>query len=173
MKDIGCAGSGRDNTSGHAACGLESTTKFAGADRKRSIMNSVYGKDPPLGTKEKIRTTDHNALFTQARENTHTFIYDSFDASKSICTVHVLDYSNSGLRSRFVTGAWTIAAGRHEGRSACSTFENEPNAEEHDGHDEIYGNFEDLETGEMFCPFAGKHDILTNEKESREEEVNM
>ena len=43
----------------------------------------------------------------------------------------------------------------------------------HDGHDEIYGNFEDLETGEMFCPFAGKHDILTNEKESREEEVNM
>ena len=173
VKDIGCAGSGRDNTSGHAACGLESTTKFAGADRKRSIMNSVYGKDPPLGTKEKIRTTDHNALFTQARENTHTFIYDSFDASKSICTVHVLDYSNSGLRSRFVTGDWTIAAGRHEGRSACSTFENEPNAEEHDGHDEIYGNFEDLETGEMFCPFAGKHDILTNEKESREEEVNM
>jgi ribosome biogenesis protein BMS1 len=173
VKDIGCAGSGRDNTSGHAACGLESTTKFAGADRKRSIMNSVYGKDPPLGTKEKIRTTDHNALFTQARENTHTFIYDSFDASKSICTVHVLDYSNSGLRSRFVTGDWTIAAGRHEGRSACSTFENEPNAEKHDGHDEIYGNFEDLETGEMFCPFAGKHDILTNEKESREEEVNM
>ena len=28
VKDIGCAGSGRDNTSGHAACGLESTNKI-------------------------------------------------------------------------------------------------------------------------------------------------
>ena len=69
--------------------------------------------------------SDRHSLFKQSRENPSTLLYDSFDLSKSMGTIHLLDYDISGLRSRFVTGDWTTAASRHERRVTCSSLEKE------------------------------------------------
>jgi len=79
---------------------------------------------------------------------------DAFDASKSLCRFRrflALDYR--GLNSRFVTGDWTAAAGRND--DSTDTEATISHAQLEGEHADIYGNFEDLETGETFGTTAG------------------
>ena len=176
------AGSRHKSNSGHAA--FHSTGKFAGVSRERSMMELAYEDDFSSRNMERGIISDPNSLFKQSRENPSTLLYDSFDLSKSMGTFHLLDYDISGLRSRFVTGDWTIAASRHERCVTCSSLEkgkNEKNEDANDGN-EVYGNFMDLQTDEMFCPTTAQHDDeradeavsreyhRTHEKSSRQNE---
>lgn len=152
------AGSHHKSNSGHAA--IHSTGKFAGASRERSMMELAYEDDSFSRNMERGIISDRHSLFKQSRENPSTLLYDSFDLSKSMGTVHLLDYDISGLRSRFVTGDWTTAASRHERRVTCSSLEKEKTEKNEDANDgnEVYVNFMDLETGEMFSPTSAQHD---------------
>ena len=125
--------------------------------RSKSLMELVYddveNENPNNSKKNKNKKnrdddnedSDSDDLFKKTDDNHASRIIDAFDQTKFIHQMRgKLDVSDPALRNRFVTGDWDAAGARAEAQ---------PLDESAMDDDEVYGDFEDLETGEKF---AGK-----------------
>ena len=125
--------------------------------RSKSLMELVYddveNENPNNSKKNKNKKnrdddnedSDSDDLFKKTDDNQASRIIDAFDQTKFIHQMRgKLDVSDPALRNRFVTGDWDAAGARAEAQ---------PLDESAMDDDEVYGDFEDLETGEKF---AGK-----------------
>ena len=135
--------------------------------RSKSLMELVYGNenenpsDLKKSKKNKIKKrgddddSDSDDLFKKPVDNELTKTIDAFDQTKFIRQIRgTLDVSDPNLRNRFVTGDWD-AAGARAGA--------QPRDESAMEEDEVYGDFEDLETGEKFSSKNSKKDTTDDD----------
>ena len=124
--------------------------------RQKSLMEMVYddddGGDGDSGDSENDSGNDSDeddgdALFKKATDDHLSSKQDQFDRSKFLTeVVSGLDLTDPALRNRFVTGDWSAAKSRD---AKAPRAEGDESGDDDDGA-EVYGDFEDLETGEKF-----------------------
>ncbi|KAL6012118.1 Glycoside hydrolase 2 (Mannanase, beta-galactosidase) [Asimina triloba] len=151
-----------DEEMGNASKWKESLIERMVSKPNISLMEHVYGKSDP-----KSRTTDHEEESSSESEDDEFFKpkgeyksssqksdvedINAEDCSKFIREQELRDWSNKDLvksiRDRFVTGDWSKAARRGQ--------ETHDNGEE----DDAYGDFEDLETGEVYEGHESVNDV--------------
>jgi ribosome biogenesis protein BMS1 len=125
--------------------------------RHKSLMEMVYDEDDADDADEadaaEEEDDDDENFFKKAREDDGKKKQDAFDRSKFLGEVRdELDLEDPSLRNRFVTGDWNAAAER----SAAEPGEEGDDDDGGGGDDEdVYGDFEDVETGEKFGPGEG------------------
>ena len=127
-----------------------------GRTREKTLMEIIY--DETEGTTRGANADDSGSesdsdsdLFrTRNESDSKLDALDSFDRTKFLPEVRSsLDIDDPALRNRFVTGDWDVAKARGEAK---------PQVENDEEEDEVYGDFEDLETGEKFGPGASGGD---------------
>ena len=123
--------------------------------RSKSLMELVYDdveNENPNNSKNKSKKkrndddddedSDSDDLFKKTDDNEASKTIDAFDQTKFIRQMRgKLDVSDPALRNRFVTGDWDAAGARAEAQPVDESAMDD---------DEVYGDFEDLETGEKF-----------------------
>ena len=127
-----------------------------GAKREKTLMEIIYDDTTNDGVGDDSDNSGSDSesddLFKKQEESdSKVDALDSFDRSKFTSEVRSgLDLDDPSLRNRFVTGDWDAAKSRSEAQ---------PSAEAgNDDDDEVFGDFEDLETGEKFGPGMGGAD---------------
>lgn len=122
-----------------------------GRTRERTLMEIIYDETEGTtraanaGDDDSGSDSDSDSDLFKSRDESDSKVdaLDSFDRTKFLPEVRSsLDIDDPSLRNRFVTGDWDAAKARGEAK---------PQAE-NDEDDEVYGDFEDLETGEKFGP---------------------
>ena len=116
-------------------------------ERTKSLMEMVYDEEEDDDDDENNSDSDSDgdAFFKKAKDEDKTSV-DVFDRSKFLGeVVERLDLNDPELRNRFVTGDWSAAATRGEKQP-----KNDGDESDEENEDEVYGDFEDLETGEKF-----------------------
>ena len=149
-----------DEGLGRGAADWKSRMAGGTREREKTLMEMVYEEDAPGangadgGGRRGGRgasSDDDDDLFTKTTDDDRAKALDAFDRSKFLVeTRESLDLEAPELRDRFVTGDWSAAADRSAARPRA---EGEEEEEEEDG--DVYGDFEDLETGETFSAGGG------------------
>jgi ribosome biogenesis protein BMS1 len=128
---------------------------MSGYKREKTLMEIVYddtagtvrGENAVNSDSDSDSESDSDLFKKQEESDSKVDVLDSFDRTKFLPEVRSgLDLEDSSLRNRFVTGDWDAAKARSEAQP--------PREGEDDDEDEVYGDFEDLETGEKFGPGA-------------------
>ena len=122
----------------------------------------VYEDAAPGANNDTVDDDDDEEFFKKAGGNGGGAdvrkLTDVFDRSKFIGEVRKnLELEDPVLRNRFVTGDWSAAADRSAAQprgDGESGSEEDGEGGDGDGDDEVYGDFEDLETGEKFSGAA-------------------
>ncbi len=122
--------------------------------RQKSLMEMVYDDDGDGDSGDSENDSgndsdedDGDALFKKATDDHLSSKQDQFDRSKFLTeVVSGLDLTDPALRNRFVTGDWSAAKSRD---AKAPRAEGDESGDDDDGA-EVYGDFEDLETGEKF-----------------------
>jgi ribosome biogenesis protein BMS1 len=120
-------------------------------------MEMVYEEDAPGADDARASSDDDDDddLFKKSADDDRAKTLDAFDRSKFLGEVRdALDLEAPELRNRFVTGDWSAAAERSAAQPRAEGEEDE----EDEGDGDVYGDFEDLETGEKFGAGVGAID---------------
>ena len=141
----------RDDNEGLGAGASKWKEMMHGRTRERTLMEIIYDETEGTtraanaGDDDSGSDSDSDSDLFKSRDESDSKVdaLDSFDRTKFLPEVRSsLDIDDPSLRNRFVTGDWDAAKARGEAK---------PQAE-NDEDDEVYGDFEDLETGEKFGP---------------------
>ena len=159
--DLGMGDDGDENEGLGTGANKWKTMLTKAGKRSKSLMELVYDdvenenpnnlKNNKEKKKKKNRDddddndedSDSDDLFKRTDDNDASKTIDAFDQTKFIREMRgTLDVSDPALRNRFVTGDWDAA----EARAEAQPLDESANLDD----DEVYGDFEDLETGEKF-----------------------
>ena len=159
--DLGMGDDGDENEGLGTGANKWKTMLTKAGKRSKSLMELVYDdvenenpnnlKNNKEKKKKKNRDddddndedSDSDDLFKRTDDNDASKTIDAFDQTKFIREMRgKLDVSDPALRNRFVTGDWDAA----EARAEAQPLDESANLDD----DEVYGDFEDLETGEKF-----------------------
>ena len=147
-----------DEGLGRGAADWKSRMAGGTREREKTLMETVYEEDAPGADggdgdgDARSDDDDDDALFTKTADDDRARALDAFDRSKFPVEVRdALDLEAPELRNRFVTGDWSAAADR----AAAQPRADGEGEDEEDEDGDVYGDFEDLETGETFTAGGG------------------
>ena len=143
-----------DDNEGLGAGASKWKEMMQGRKREKTLMELIYddvegtvrGENADDSGEESDSDSESDLFKKQDDSDSKMDTADSFDRTKFLPEVRsALDLDDPSLRNRFVTGDWDVAKARSEAQ---------PRDENGEEDDEVYGDFEDLETGEKFGPGA-------------------
>jgi len=150
-EDVDSEGEDEDGDEGLGRGASKWKELMHGSKREKTLMEIIYEdatNDEDDDGEESGSDSESEDLFKKQEESdSKVDTLDLFDRSKFLTEVRSgLDLDDPSLRNRFVTGDWDAAKSRSEAQ---------PRAEADGDEDDVYGDFEDVETGEKFGPGSG------------------